>query len=136
MALDLGAVMDAIGTRLATITGLRVADYPSDTVNPPMAIVSLPETVEYDVVAGRGADRVLIPVLVVVGRVSVRASRDAIAAYVSGTGASSVKSAVEGSGSDLGTVAHTVRVTGATISVVTIAAVDYLGASFDLEVFD
>ena len=133
MALDLGAVMDAIGVRLATISGLRVADYPSDIANPPQAIVSLPETVEYDVVMGRGADRVVIPVLVLVGKVSDRAARDAIGLYVSGSGASSVKAAVDG---DLGGTAHTARVTGARISVVTIAAVDYLGASFDIEVFD
>jgi hypothetical protein len=133
VALDLGAVMDAIGTRLATISGLRVADYPSDAANPPQAIVSLPETVEYDTVMGRGADRVVIPVTVLVGRVSDRAARDALALYVSGSGASSVKSAVDG---DLGGIAHTARVTGATVNIVTIQAVDYLGASFDVEVFD
>lgn len=137
MALDLGAVMDAIGVRLATISGLRVADYPSDSANPPQAIVSLPEIVDYDTVAGRGADRVVIPVTVLVGRISDRASRDALALFVSGTGASSIKAAIEGgTGPDLGGVAHTVRVTGARIDVITIQAIDYLGASFDVEVYD
>lgn len=131
MALDLGAVMDAIGTRLQTITGLRVADYPSDAANPPQAIVSLPETVEFDAVMGRGADRAVIPITVLVGKVSDRAARDALALYVSGSGASSVKAAVDG---DLG-LGASARVTGATISVVTIQAVDYLGASFEVEVF-
>lgn len=133
MALDLGAVMDAIGTRLATIAGLRVADYPSDAANPPQAIVSLPETIEFDSVMGRGADRVVIPITVLVGKVSDRAARDALALYVSGSGASSVKAAVDG---DLGGTVHTARVTGASINVVTIQAVDYLGASFDVEVYD
>jgi len=131
MALDLGAVMDASGTRLQTITGLRVADYPSDAANPPQAIVSLPETVEFDAVMGRGADRAVIPITVLVGKVSDRAARDALALYVSGSGASSVKAAVDG---DLG-LGASARVTGATISVVTIQAVDYLGASFEVEVF-
>lgn len=133
MALDLNAVMDAIGTRLVGVTGLRVADYPSDAANPPQAIVSLPETVEYDTVMGRGADRVVIPITVLVGKVSDRAARDTLAQYVSGSGAQSIKAAVDG---DLGGIAHTARVTGATISVVTIQAVDYLGASFEVEVFD
>lgn len=133
MALDLGAVMDAIGVRLATITGLRVADYPADTANPPQAIVSLPETVEYDSVMARGADRVVIPITVLVGKVSDRAARDAVGRYVSGSGADSIKAAVDG---DLGGTAHTARVTGARINVVTIGAVDYLGASFDVEVYD
>lgn len=133
MALDLGSVMDAIGVRLGTIAGLRVADYPSDAANPPQAIVSLPETVEYDTVMGRGADRVVIQVTVLVGKVSDRAARDALARYVSGEGASSVKTAVDG---DLGGAVHSARVTGATINIVTIQAIDYLGASFDVEVFD
>jgi hypothetical protein len=133
MALDLGAVMDAIGTRLGTITGLRVADYPSDIANPPQAIVSLPETVEYDAVMARNADRVVIPITVLVGKVSDRAARDALALYVSGSGGSSVKAAVDG---DLAGTVHTARVTGATINIVTIQAIDYLGASFSVEVFD
>ena len=136
MALDLNAVMDAIGARLVGVTGLRVYDYAADAASPPAAIVALPEMVEYDVVAGRGADRVVIPVTVLVGRVSDRAARDQLAQYVSGTGASSVKTAIEGGTGDLGAVAHTVRVTEARIDVVTIGAVDYLGASFDVEVFD
>lgn len=133
MALDLNSVMDAIGVRLQTITGLRVATYPSDAANPPQAIVSLPETVEYDTVMGRGADRVVIPITVLVGKVSDRAARSLLGQYVSGTGAASVKTAVDG---DLGGTAHTARVTAATISIVTIQAVDYLGASFEVEVYD
>ena len=136
MALDLGAVMDALGVRLSTIPGLRVADYAADSVVPPAAIVGLPEEVEYDATAGRGADRCVIPVLVVVGKVSDRAARDAIAPYVSGIGAVSIKAAIEGGASDLGGAAHTVRVTSCRIDIVTIAAIDYLGAAFNVEVLD
>jgi hypothetical protein len=134
MALDLGGVMDAIGAALGTIAGLRVADYPSDSANPPQAIVGLPaEPIEYDATMGRGADRVVLPVAVLVGKVSDRAARDALSAYLSGTGAQSVKGALDGT---LGGVAQTVRVTSARVDVVTIQAVDYLGATFDVEVYD
>lgn len=137
MAIDLNAVMDAIGTRLLGVTGLRVYDYAADAVSPPAAIVALPETVEYDVTAGRGADRVVIPVTVLVGKVSDRTARDQLAQYVSGTGAQSIKTAIEGGAdANLGGVAHTVRITEARIDVVTIGAIEYLGASFDVEVFD
>ena len=137
MALDLNAAMDAIGVRLATISGLRVADYAAQSINVPQAIVSLPTApVEYDAVMGRGADRVVIPVRVLVGAVSDRASRDAIAAYISGTGTQSVKSAIEGTDPTMGGVIQTVRVTSATVDIVTVGAVDYLGASFDVEVYD
>lgn len=131
MALDLPAVMTAIGTQLATISGLRVKAYPSDSAAPPAAIVSLPETVEYDSVAGRGADRVVIPVTVLVGKVSDRTARDAIARYVSGEGASSVKAAIEA-----GAVGQTVRVTTSRVDIVAIGDIEYLGASFDVEVYD
>jgi hypothetical protein len=136
MSLDLGAVMDAIGVRLVGVTGLRVYDYPADAASPPAAIVSLPEIVEYDVVAARGADRVVVPVTVLVGKVSDRAARDKLAGYLSGTGPSSVKEAIEGAGSDLGGAAQTVRVQTATVNVVTVGDVDYLGASFQVEVLD
>lgn len=136
MSLDLNTVMDAIGTRLVGVTGLRVSDYAADSVSPPAAIVALPSEVEYDVTMGRGADRVVIPVTILVGKVSDRASRDQLAQYVAGAGALSVKAAIEGTDPTLGGVAQTVRVTSARIDVVTIAAIDYLGASFDVEVYD
>jgi hypothetical protein len=136
VALDLNAVMDAIGARLVGVTGLRVYDYAADAANPPAAIVGMPETVEYDAAMGRGADRMVIPVTVLVGKVSDRAARDQLAQYVSGTGASSIKAAIETGNSDLGGTAQTVRVTGARLEVVTIQAVEYLGATFDVEVFD
>lgn len=131
MAIDLNAVMDALGDRLRTIPGLRVSDYPADAANPPQAIVSLPDEVEYDTVAGRGADRVVVPITVLVGRLSERTARDLIAAYLSGAGEQSVKAAVEG-----GAVGQTARVTGSRVDVITIQAIDYLGASFDVEVYD
>jgi len=136
VALDLNTVMDAIGARLVGVTGLRVYDYAADGASPPAAIVSLPRTVEYDAVAGRGADRIVIPVTVLVGKVSDRAARDALSAYITGTGPSSIKTAIEGSDGNLGGACQTVRVTEATADVVTIQAVDYLGASFDVEVYD
>lgn len=137
MALDLNAVMDAIGTRLVGVTGLRVYDYAADAAAPPAAIVGMPEQpIEYDATMGRGADRVVIPVLVVVGKVSDRSARDALSGYLAGSGASSIKAAIEGGNSDLGGAAQTVRVQTARVDVVTIAAVDYLGATFDVEVFD
>lgn len=135
MGLDLNAVMDALGARLVGITGLRVYDYTSDSAAPPAAIVSLPKLIQYDAVMGRGADRIVIPVTVLVGRVSDRAARDALGQYIAGSGAQSVKQAIEGDPT-LGGIAQTTRVTEATVDVVTIQAVDYLGASFDVEVYD
>ena len=40
-------VMDGIGARLATISGLRVANYVPDQVNPPQAVVDFPGEIDY-----------------------------------------------------------------------------------------
>lgn len=137
MALDLNAAMDAIGVRLATITGLRVVDYPPDNPNPPVAIVRLPEEpIEFDVVAGRGADRAVVPVTVLVGKVSDRVARDVIAGYQSGTGATSVKTAIEGAGGALGGAVQTVRVMSAVTTDVELPTGGrYAAVHFDVEVF-
>lgn len=134
MSLNLNAVMDGLGTRLATIPGLRVFDYTPDSVSPPSAMVGFPTDLEYDATKGRGIDRCVVPVMVVIGRVSERAARDAMSLYLAGSGDSSVKTAIE-LDSDLGGAAQSVRVTRARTEVVTIGGVEYLGATFDTEVY-
>lgn len=132
MSLDLNAVMNAVGVRLATIAGLRVYDYPPDSVAVPAAVVSYPEEITYDETMARGCDSCILAVSVLVGVSSDRASRDALAAYLAGTGASSVKTAVDG------TLAGTVkdaRVGRAVIRDVAVGGVDYRAAIFDVEVY-
>ncbi len=129
--MDLASCMDQIGDRLDTIVGLRVHRYPPPTVTPPAAVVSYPETIDFDQTYGRGADKMTIPVVVVVGRASDRAARDALGAYCDGSGASSVKAVLE---SGTYTAFHTVRVESIEFDVVTIAAVDYMAALFDLDI--
>jgi hypothetical protein len=129
---NLSAVMQAVADRLDTITGLRVYAYPPDAVQVPAAVVSYPETYNYDATYGRGMDRIeSLPVAVLVGKVSDRASRDKVTQYVKGSGATSVKAVIE---SGTYTAFDTVRVTGVTFDVVTIAAVEYLGATFTLDI--
>lgn len=81
--MDLGAVMDEIGDRLDTLDGLRVYRYPPDNVQPPAAIVTYPDTYTYDETMRRGMDRITLPVVLLVGKVSDRASRDRISDWLS-----------------------------------------------------
>jgi hypothetical protein len=132
MSLDLNAVMNAVGVRLAAIAGVRVYDYPPDSVAVPAAVVSYPEEITYDETMARGCDSCVLTVAVLVGMTSDRASRDALAAYVAGTGAASVKTAVDG------TLAGTVkdaRVGRAVFRDVNVGGVDYRAAIFDVEVY-
>ena len=127
---DLAACMDALGDALSTITGLRAHPYEADTVTPPAAIVAWPDTYEFDTAMQRGADRMVLPVLVVVGRADARSSRDRLAQYVRGDGAQSVKAAVEAHST---TVWYSARVQSVTFDAVTIAANSYLAATFNIE---
>jgi len=130
---DVWAVMAAIGSALETIDGLRVYPYPADAVSAPAAIVGLPEPVEFDVTLARGADRLTIPVWVLSARVVDRVSAETVAGYMSGTGAGSVKAAIEADPTLDGS-AQSVRVTSAEPVEVTVAAVDLLAATFQVEV--
>src|SRR5690606_41488359 len=93
--MDLSAVMDELGDRLATISGLRVHRWPPDNITPPAAIVSYPDSYEFDSTYSRGMDRVEVPVAVAVGKVSERAARARLSGYIAGTGPASVKHVLE-----------------------------------------
>ncbi len=123
MALDVNVAMDAIGTALATITGLRVFDFRPGSAQPPFAFVDYP-TGDYDHTMARGTDRAVFPVLVAVGNASDRASRDAISAYIVGVG--SIKTAVDSPGVR--------RVTHYEPVDLVLAAGTYMAYRFDVEV--
>jgi hypothetical protein len=129
--MDLAAVMDAVSTRLDIIDGLRCHPYPPPTLTPPAAVVSYPDMLTFDEAYARGADRIKLPVVLVVGRVSDRAARDKLGAYCNGSGASSVKAVLE---SGAYTVFDSLRVEGIDFDVVTIASVDYMAALFTLDI--
>lgn len=93
--MNLADVMDQIGDRIDTIDGLRVYRYPPDNVQVPAAVVTYPEDYTFDATYGRGMDRLTLPVIVMVGRVSDRKSRDQLAAYCDGSGEKSLKAAIE-----------------------------------------
>jgi hypothetical protein len=133
MAMSIAAVMDGLGVRLSTISGLRTYDYPADAVAVPAAVVLFPETLTYDDTMARGADRASFQVIVLVGKVSDRSARDSLALYMNGTGDKSVKTVVEADRT-LGAAADTARVTEATVETFAVGAVEYLGARFNIDV--
>lgn len=129
--MDLGDVMDEISTQLDTIADLNCFAWPVGSVKPPAAIVGYPTEYNYDATYGRGMDRLNLPVVVLVGRPVDRSTRDAIALYVNGSGASSVKAVLE---SGTYTAFDTVRVTGVDFDIYEEGAVKYLAAIFDLDI--
>jgi hypothetical protein len=130
--MNLGDVMDQVGDRANTITGLRVFKHPPPKVSPPAAWVAYPEGYVYDATYGRGMDRITnLGVVVVVGKVSDRSARDRISAYADGSGARSIKAVLE---AGTYTAFDTIRVVDASFDVLTVAGDDYLAALFTLDI--
>lgn len=126
VAANLTNVMDEIGVRLATITGLRVFDFPPKSAQPPFAFVDMPESITYDNTFQRGSDVTVFKVYVAVGDVVDRSVRDALALYAAGVGTKSVKAAVEAS------AVYTLMVRSADFGHVTLAGGSYAGVIFSV----
>lgn len=129
MSLNVNTAMDAIGTALGTITGLRVFDFPADQVSPPAAMVDL-DSITYDDATFRNADRATFKVYLIVGSVVDRSARDALQGYLNGAGAgtTSIKTAVDAIGN------ATVRVMRAQKQAIGIGGVVYEAAAvFDVD---
>lgn len=130
--MNLEAVMTEVAERLETIAGLRVFAHPVDAINPPTAIVSLPE-ITFDTTYGRGSDRFTLPVVLAVGKSSDRASLKNIAPYIAGAGSKSVKQVLEDESTPY-VAFYTLRVQSVEFDFVTWAAIEYLTAAFTLDI--
>lgn len=130
--MDIAAVMDELAAQLKTITGLVVYDFPPGSIVLPAAVVSYPDVVTFDATYRRGMDRAVFPVFIVAGPARHdRVTRDQITAYMSGSGALSVKTVLE---SGTYTTFDSIRVTQITTDVVDIGGKDYLAAQLDCEI--
>lgn len=125
-------VMAEVAARLDTIDGLRVSDTPVDAVNPPHAIVALPE-ITFDLTYGRGADRYRMPVVLAVGKVSDRTAARRLAAYAAGAGTKSVKAVLEDDTTPY-VAFDALRVESVDFDIIAWGAVDYLTAAFVLDI--
>ena len=132
MAFSIPAIRDAIKTQLQTISGLRGYDTMSTVVNVPAAVVNPGSPLVIYDQAFDGTDKLNFIVVVLVGKANDRAAQDALDAYLTNAGPSSVKAAIEGT---LGGLVVDCTVTTATnYGVYTVGTVDYLGVRFNVEV--
>lgn len=80
---ELSKITAALAAKLETIPELRVFDYVPDTISPPAVLIQLPRTLRNP--ADRIANRLwryVIPVSLILGRVSERDIRDKYDRYV------------------------------------------------------
>jgi len=88
-------VIDELGDALDEIEGLRVFRYLPDSVSPPVAIVALPERIDFDETYGRGSDRLTIDIAIIVDKAYDRTVVGRMSPFASGSGESAVKNALE-----------------------------------------
>jgi hypothetical protein len=78
--------MDELAARFDALDGITGFGYPADSVAPPAAIVTYPDTIDFDKSGARGADSMIIPAVLLFGRVSDRASRDTLSRWLDRAG--------------------------------------------------
>lgn len=123
MAADVSTVMDQVGTALATVTGLRVFDFPPKSAQPPFAFVDMPDKIEFDCTFQRGCDRATFTVVVGVADVVDREARDQVTAFVDDVKAALDKSA-----------GQACRVVSCEFRPVALSGGQYSGAIFTLDI--
>jgi hypothetical protein len=126
-------VRDGLKTRLQTISGLRAYDLIPDTVTPPAAVVGQLDFT-FDIDNARGLDQAQVDVLVIVQRFSERSGQDLLDTYLSGSGATSIKAAIEGDRTLGGTV-NTLRVTGAEAGTYESQGVEFLSYRYRITIW-
>jgi hypothetical protein len=94
------------------VDGLVAYDYAAEAIVEPCLVVT-DVTIEYDQTFGRGLDAVTVKAVVLVSRSEDRDGQKKLQAYLSGSGAASLKAAIE-SDSTLSGECHDLRVTRCT----------------------
>jgi hypothetical protein len=132
---SLSALRAGIAARLATIPGLTVYASPPGQVNVPAAIV-LPaaDFVTFDATMGRGSDDFSFLARVLVADTVADVGQDSLDAYLAGSGAHSVKAAIEGDGTLGGIASYAVVTSARAYGDYEYAGLSYLGVEFAVEV--
>lgn len=138
MSITISSLRAGAQARLDTIAALRtVYDYIPDTAPAtPSAIVGN-VSIDWDDAMQRGLDAATFSVYVVVSRMSERSGQDTLDSLLAGTGAGSVKTALE-AGSPVGTLngsCSTMRVTRATPISITMGGVEFFAYDYEVEAY-
>jgi hypothetical protein len=131
--MNVSNVRDGLKTRLATISGLRVWDVIPDQVTPPGAVIGQLDFT-FDIDNARGVDLANVDVYVIVQRMDARSGQNKLDGYLAGSGASSIKAAIEGDRTLGGTV-NTLRVTRAEAGTYLQGDVTFLSYRYSLTIW-
>lgn len=126
-------VQAGLADALRNIVGLRVYDFPSDRVETPAAVLSLPET-GYDVTLGGRSDRWQFPLWVLVAKADDKAAYGEMVEYLEAEGPRSIRAMIEADRT-LGGACDTSAVLAARPLFATVAGTEFLAVEFTLEVY-
>lgn len=131
---DFAVVRTGLKTRLETISGLTGYSKPGGTLVLPAALI-LPRMIEYDETMARGSDLLGFEVLLLVADPTAELAQEELDPYLNGSGASSVKAALESDSSGAISSVDWIRVPRCSqYGEVIYAGKTYLGARFEVEV--
>lgn len=130
---SLTGVQAGLADALRTIAGLRVYDFPSDRIEPPAAVLSLPET-PYDVTLSGRSDEWSFPLWVLVAKADDKAAYGEMVGYLDSGGTKSIRAAIEADRT-LNGACDTAAVINARPLYATIAGTEFLAVEFTLEVY-
>jgi len=125
MPATVSQVADGIKVRLATVSGLRTFSYQPEQLNPPVAFPVL-ESVEYHRAFGGGDVQMRWQIFVIVGRYLDRVAHSNLDGFLSYSGATSLRAAIEGDKTLGGVVNTLVLDSGMSIGSLTVAEADFL----------
>lgn len=133
MAATVNEIASGLATRLATISGLRTFAYQPDQLQPPIGFPVL-RTINYHKAFGGGDVVTDWSITIVAGRYTDRTAHSLLDSYLSYSGASSVRAAIEGD-TTLGGIVSTLILSSATnISALNVGDADYLQIVLDCTV--
>ena len=134
MAATVSQVATGIRNRLATISGLRVFNYQPEQVNPPIGFPVLNQ-IRYHGAYSGGMVEMDWSIVVVTGRWLDRTAHTALDGYLSYSGATSIRAAIEADKTLGGIVDTLVVPTGANISSMSQNDAEFLRVEMALTVY-
>jgi hypothetical protein len=130
--MNLTDVMEEIADKLRMFTGLNVFDYPCDEVTPPAAILSYPESIDYDQTYDEGTVQFSgMTLYMVTDRADSKSARIQMSHWTNTSGPQSIKRFLD---TENYTSCDAVHLGNATFDVMRVAGIDYLVGIFTFDV--
>ncbi len=132
--MSIGTIRTGMATRLATISGLRAASTWPDVINPPLALVEAPSGIYHTTFETAETTYQLDVVILVSMTGGLSRAQDALEPYISPSGASSLRVAVEGDSSLGGAAEYAVALGFDKPAVLIVNDVEFFGTTVHFEV--